>query len=133
MPHHTESKCQQALIRWFSFAHRGLGVPDARLLFAVPNGGARNVVTGSILKAEGVRAGMPDLLLAMPSTTHARLRPRHGLFIELKTWCGRVSPVQRQMLQLLRDAGYEAVVAHGFDQAQRAITQYMQGKEVDLS
>ena len=32
-------------------------------LFAVPNGGQRNVVVASKLKAEGVRAGVADLIL----------------------------------------------------------------------
>src|SRR5690606_12582346 len=63
---HTESKSQQAFIRWWGLSHRSLGVPHADLLFAIPNGGARNPVTGATLKAEGVRRGVPDLFLAVP-------------------------------------------------------------------
>ena len=33
------------------------------LVFAVPNGGGRSVVEASIMKAEGVTAGVADLLL----------------------------------------------------------------------
>lgn len=36
------------------------------LLFAIPDGGRRDAVTGAHLKAEGVRAGVPDMFLAVP-------------------------------------------------------------------
>lgn len=49
-----------------------------RRLFAVPNGGARNAVTGAKLKAEGVLAGVWDLFLACPRGKFG------GCFIETK-------------------------------------------------
>jgi len=106
-------------------------VNDPRLLFAIPNGGARTWLQGAILQGEGVRKGVPDLFLAVPSPVHGG-RARHGLFIEMKTWTGRVSYEQMEMMMVLRDQGYECVVARGFDQAVRAITQYLEGKEVLL-
>lgn len=131
---HLESHEQQTLIRWWHLAHRGLGVQDERLLFAVPNGGKRDRVTASILKAEGVRAGVPDLFLAVPS---ARLDSdakswilRHGLFIEMKTDTGRTSPAQDEMLTRLRNQGYAVTVARGWDQARKAIETYLKGGDV---
>ena len=42
-----ESRIQQSCIRWFRLQY-----PEHRLrLFAVPNGGKRDAVTGAILKA----------------------------------------------------------------------------------
>ena len=124
---HTESKCQQAVMKWWSIAHRGLSVADPRLLFAIPNGGARNPITGAILKAEGVRAGVPDLFLAVPNTT--RGGRYHGLFIEMKTWANKPTLAQVEVMARLRAEGYDCRVAHSFDQATTAITGYLHGKE----
>ncbi len=126
---HTESQCQQALVHWFAYAHRGLGVADARLLFAVPNGGMRSVVTAAILKREGVRPGVPDLFLAV--SNRERGGRYHGLFIELKTLTGRIQDSQREMAALLRAEGYDVVFARGFVQAQRAIESYLRGGEAE--
>src|SRR5437016_3101665 len=61
----SEHQVQASIISWWALAHRKYGVPEFALL-AVPSGGARDIVTGSLLKAEGVRRGVPDLLLAKP-------------------------------------------------------------------
>src|SRR5262245_64718583 len=50
----------------------------ARLCFAIPNGGARDVITAGRLKAEGVRAGVPDVCLPVARAGY------HGLFLEVK-------------------------------------------------
>ncbi|WP_240655162.1 VRR-NUC domain-containing protein [Rhodovarius crocodyli] len=50
-------------------------------LYAVPNGGRRDGLTGAILKAEGVRAGVADLVLMLP-------RGR-SVYIEMKVGGGQ--------------------------------------------
>jgi hypothetical protein len=126
---------QQAFVRWWDLAYRGLcgqcpagfaAVPDRRLLFAIPNGGARNPITGAVLKAEGVRRGVPDLFLAAP------VGGAHGLFLEFKTGTGRVSEEQECMMAVLRCQGYACAVVRGFDQAQRTITSYLHGEAVPV-
>lgn len=62
----------------------------AGLLYAVPNGGRRDAVTGAKLKAEGVVPGVADLCLDV-----AR-KGWHGLRIELKTPNGRQSDAQKK-------------------------------------
>lgn len=61
-PRHPESTLQIQLVQYFD-----LNVPKgAAYLFSIPNGGRRDEITGSILKAEGARAGMSDLVLLLP-------------------------------------------------------------------
>lgn len=117
----SEHDIQVALFRWWELWTRQK--PHLRpLLFAIPNGGARNAVTGARLKAEGVRAGVPDLCLAVP------IRPFSGLWLELKKEGGRVSQAQEQMIAALNMAGYLAVIAYGFDGAKGIIEAYLDGR-----
>lgn len=59
--------------------------PDC-LWFAVPNGGYRTKAEAGIMKAMGVRAGVPDLCFV--------LKDGRAAFIELKAEMGRQSPTQ---------------------------------------
>lgn len=49
-----------------------------RYAFAIPNGGERNVKVASRLKAEGVKAGVPDVFIPIPATIYA------GMWLEFK-------------------------------------------------
>ena len=92
----------------------------ASLLMAIPNGGARTAVTGARLKAEGVRAGVPDLFLAVPT------KSAHGLWIEMKRQKGGVvSDEQKAAKAALEDQGYVCTVCKGWKVARRAISGYL--------
>lgn len=111
---------QVTLMRWWSLTHQSFGISE-QLLFAIPNGGLRNVITAKNMKAEGVRAGVPDLFLAVSRGDS------HGLFIEMKrTKGGRVSDSQESMLGRLAEQGYEAIVCKGWVAAKEAIEAYLQ-------
>lgn len=97
--------------------------PALRLLYAIPNGGRRDAVTGARLKAEGVRAGVPDLCLPYPAGGW------HGLYIELKAPGGAATPEQREWLARLRAAGYRAEVCVGWQAAAFVLTEYLNPKE----
>lgn len=95
--------------------------PELGLLFAVPNGGRRDKVTGARLKAEGVKAGVPDVWLPV-----ARGR-WHGLVIELKAdESKRPSKEQTEWLTQLMEQGYFATVAAGTEAAKRLIVSYLE-------
>ena len=72
---HIESQIQKNCVTWFRLQYPKIG----RLLFAVPNGGARNAKEAAIMKGEGVTAGVADLILLYPSGGF------HSLCIEFKT------------------------------------------------
>lgn len=110
---------QVALMHWWSYASKSHGIPE-HLLFAIPNGGDRNILVAAKLKAEGVRAGVPDLFLAVPRGRY------HGLFVEMKkTKGGRIQANQKKMLEILEVYGYHSIVCHGFFEARKEIENYI--------
>lgn len=114
---HTE---QVTLMQWWHLVCKGMGVPE-ELLFAIPNGGQRNIIVASKLKAEGVRAGVPDLFLAYPTRRHC------GLFIEMKKpKGGRASDKQKSMLATLAENGYATAICHGWTDARTTIEEYLE-------
>lgn len=113
-PTPTEHEEQVNLFRWFRMCHDGM------VMYAIPNGGARNSITGARLRDEGVLAGVPDIFLPCPSGG------KHGLYIEMKRQKGgRVSPAQKAVMQALRMQGYEVAVCHGWQEARDYIEQYL--------
>jgi hypothetical protein len=76
--------------------------------FHPANCGARTAVEGAILKACGVRAGTPDLILIREGKIFA---------LELKATGGRLSPAQHEAHDELRQAGAEVATAVGIDDA----------------
>lgn len=100
-PRQEEHKLQCQCKRAFDLAHPAL----APLLFAIPNGGARDERTGAMLKAEGVVAGVADMCLAVPRGGFG------ALYIEFKTPKGRQSDSQKAWQEATQAAGnrYEVV------------------------
>lgn len=126
----TETQIQQAVIRWWGLAYRGLGAKDVRSLKAFPMQGGKGVgamLRGQKMKAEGARTGTPDLFLSVARCGY------HGLFIEMKRPGGVVSPDQAQMIALERAEGYCALVCFGFESARSTIEAYMTGRLIPLS
>ena len=76
--------------------------------FHPANGGARTAIEGAVLKACGVRAGTPDLILIKDGRTYG---------LELKADKGRVSPAQTKAHEEMRAAGVTVAVATGIDDA----------------
>ena len=116
----TEHQIQCAVIKWWGLVSHSFGLSE-KLLFAIPNGGARHVLTGKMLKDEGVRSGVPDLFLAAPNDRC------NGLFIELKKPKGRATKAQLEYIQLLRFQGYYTAICYGFEDATNMILSYLRG------
>lgn len=118
LPCPSESEEQQALFRFL--AYRVEEYPVLDYLFAIPNGGWRNKATAGRLKAEGVKAGVPDLCL--PVARHGF----HGLYIEMKVLYGGASSMaQKEWHARLRAQGYQVTVCHGWLAAARCIFEYL--------
>ena len=93
---------QVAVINWAALGRSQY--PDLELLYAIPNGGHRHPRVAGRLRAEGVRAGIPDLCLPVARGG------AHGLYIEMKAVGGRESPAQCWWRERLVAQGYRAVV-----------------------
>lgn len=101
--------------------------PELAVLYAVPNGARTSIRTARKLKAEGLKAGVPDLCLPVARGID-HTSAYHGLYVELKrTRGGTVSPEQRGWHEALRAQGYRVVVARGAAEAIAVITQYLEG------
>lgn len=89
------------------------------LITAIPNGGFRFKATAAKLKAEGVKAGVPDILCFERSGDGIRC----GLAIEMKrpktaiSRAGTVSDSQQGWLDGLRDCSWEVAVCYSAEEA----------------
>ena len=132
-----ESEIQKACLRWWATVCKDFEVPQ-ELLFSIPNGavlgsGAKErAIRANILKAEGMRPGVPDLFLAVrtftrtPKGTCATRSGAFGLFIEMKTEKGIVSPDQTLMLKLLATRGYMVAICRSLEEFKSTVTDYLQ-------
>ncbi len=115
-PSDEEHRVQVACVRWFRMKYPHL----SPRLFAVPNGGRRDGVTGARLKAEGVLAGVADLILLVPNAGY------HALLIEMKTPKGRQSESQKAWQQeVCAEGEYKYVVCRSLDDFIREVDVYL--------
>lgn len=117
----NETQEQKQLIQWCR--------TDARFqfLFHIPNesvGGAGWIIRN---RQMGVKAGVPDLFYPVP------LKGYHGMFIEMKTNKGKTSPEQKKWLLALETMGYKCVVAHGWEEAKKALEDYVNEHRMETS
>lgn len=92
------------------------------LIYHVPNGGHRHIKVAADLKKQGVRAGIPDLVLPMARGGY------FGLYIEFKATPPNDSPVsadQQARIRALNDHGYLAIVCRGHFDAMEQLRTYM--------
>ncbi|OMQ41056.1 VRR-NUC domain-containing protein [Pseudomonas putida] len=94
----------------------------ADLIYHVPNGGHRVKAVAAKLKAQGVKAGIPDLKLPMARGGY------FGLYIEFKAtppYDAAISASQHERIRKLNDQGYLAVVCRGHFDAMEQIRAYL--------
>jgi hypothetical protein len=110
---------QVTLFEWAALAAMK-EYPELSLLFAVPNGGKRSKVTAALLKAEGVKSGVPDVWLPVARG------PYHGCVIEMKKPKGeKPSDTQRWWIDRLTHQGYYVDTCYGFESAREKLEWYL--------
>lgn len=112
-----EEMLQRAVFEWIF--HMEKRYPVLQYAFHVPNGGARSKAEGGVLKACGVRSGIPDILIPVQNGRY------HGLALELKYDKNKTSENQVRWLGLFADAGYLTGVAYTTDEALQFLSLYL--------
>lgn len=126
----SESQMQTSCVRWFRIVHPAL----SGLLFSIPNGakmgGKTNKkgfpIQASIMKGEGLTEGVADLFLALPKGRFS------GLFIEMKTPVGSLSPEQRSFLERMAAVGYAVALCRSQNDFEKVIVDYLAGTFVQV-
>lgn len=95
MSEHSE---QCALFNWSRTFEQKF--PELSLMFAVPNGGKRPIKTAVDLKLEGVKSGVPDVWVPVPSGE------RCGMVFEMKSGRNKCTTDQNKWLDDLSAAGW---------------------------
>lgn len=111
-PAKNEHCLQRAIVKWCN----GLGSGIVRDRFAaIPNGGSRGstakdrMIAGARMKAEGVRAGMPDMVFWKGAGI---------VWLEVKNGTsGKVSESQKSVHESLRNNGHEIAVVRSLAEA----------------
>jgi hypothetical protein len=158
----SEHGHQRALFAWANMAERhgfaaawseksynggydfgGDPVPELALFHAIPNGGLRDKRTAAMLKAEGVKRGIPDTFLPLPcwgivSPGGVMNSPERrilyaGLYIEMKRpkseergRAGITSDDQDRVVAELRSRSYAVSVCFTWDAAARDVQSYIE-------
>lgn len=138
----SEHGQQVAIFMWAALPEIAQQFPALEYMFAIPNGGLRDRITASRLKAEGVKDGVPDIFLPAPmkiqnqDTKWISWTNCCGLFIEMKRpatqtqKAGRLSDAQGVFATYLTHVGYVVATCYGFEEARAVIVAYMAGNLV---
>lgn len=111
----SETTEQIALFNWAKRTESIL--PELALMYHVPNEGRRT--NGSILKAAGLKSGVPDVCLPVANNGF------HGLYIELKFGKNKVTKAQEEYMAMLGAQGYKTAVCYGAEEAGEEILAYL--------
>lgn len=112
-----EHDYQAEVIRWAKKVENIY--PELWLLHAIPNGGKRNKGVAKKLKAEGVKAGVPDLFLPVARGQY------HGLYIEMKNETGVIRDTQKIFQQEVEKQGYKVITCYSDMEAIEGIAYYL--------
>jgi len=113
-PHNFESLLQQRAIEFFRLKYPKF----KRNLFAIPNGGHRNKAVAGRMKAEGVLAGVWDLMLTVPRGQWA------GCFIETK-WGKNGLTDSQKAFRCSNEKFYYFLVYRSLDEFEQKIEKYL--------
>lgn len=118
-----EHLLQCAVIEWRDVAKHY--IKELWCLYAVPNGGDRNIVVATKMKHEGLTPGVPDLHLAVARGGF------HSLYVEMKTPTGRYTDSQKKMIPRLEEQGNKVITCRSSQAAIDGIMDYLNMKDLE--
>ena len=101
----TEHQEQVIVCQWLDIRHRRY--------FAIPNAGKRKPWQAQWLKSEGMKAGVPDLVIIGNPMIALEMKRERG---------GKLSDEQIEWHSVLRNVGWTVIVARGATEAIRMLT-----------
>ena len=104
---HQESTLQTSCVKWFRLQYPNL------VIYAVPNGGSRNVREAQRLKSEGVLAGVADLVVLLPQGK--------SLYIEMKVKGNKQTDNQKAFQDKAITLGHPYTVCYSFEEFKEVI------------
>ncbi len=116
---HRESTIQQGCVRWFRYRYPR----HSGMLISVPNGVANSPTQGAIRKAEGMTAGVADLLLLLPAQGYSMLA------IEMKSETGVQSQRQKDWQHEAEKHGIRYEVVRSLDEFMYLVEPYIRDYE----
>ena len=125
LPQRKESLEQIYLFQWA--AYNAERFPELALMFHVPNGGKRNAREAASLKRQGVKSGVPDLVLPIPRGIY------HGAYIEMKINNNKTTENQKIWIKQLKEQGYFVAVCYGWQEASEVIEDYMKQPKFEFT
>jgi hypothetical protein len=91
----------------------------SKLFFAIPNGGQRNIIVATKLKAEGVKSGVLDTFLAVPRYSYS------GFFIEFKSGKNKMTDNQKEFAEAVENKGYKTATIYTLEDFINQINSYL--------
>jgi len=114
MSEHSE---QCALFEWAAI--KSHVIPELGYLFAIPNGGFRHKATAGKLKAEGLKAGIPDISLPIARGDYI------GFWVEMKFGKNKLTKHQKRWVNFLREHGHYVAICWSMEEACDEILRYL--------
>ena len=109
----NEQEIQEAIVTYIQIKYKGIR-------YCAAAGGLRTSISQATrMKRAGYVKGVPDLQIMESRHNY------HGLFIELKTKKGRLSPYQKHWIEDLNNKGYLAQCCKGVEEAMDLIDWYL--------
>lgn len=113
----SEHQAQVNLFNWAKLEERKY--PKLKKMFAIPNGGLRNKTVAAKLRAEGVKAGVLDILLPVKTASFP------GLFIEMKFGKNKLTDNQKVWKKYFEEEGFATAVCYEWYEAKDVIIDYL--------
>lgn len=103
----SEAQIQASMVRWYNNTYCLAHHSPRHIIFSVPNGGTRNALEATSLKAQGLLPGVSDIII---------VRPNRTLYVEVKTRTGKQSKEQIAFMQRVQALGHVYVLVRSLDE-----------------
>lgn len=110
----SEAKLQTSIAKYIDLCSNAKGI----LWTATANGMRTHLSVAKKMKAQGLKRGVPDILVFEPNGKYK------GLMIELKIKGNYPTKEQKEWIAELNERGYYACVCTGFDEFRKVFNQY---------